>query len=75
MYSLVYKCVYTHTSTQKIHKYICKENLPTYTKNIYRDKRFHGQLTAMGHSQTQILELKRSHLVKTILTIKTTAKT
>ena len=69
-----------------LHCYVC--NPPpthTHTKNRYlsykeyllisTDQGLHRKLTLMCYSQTQILELKRSHPLKTILTIKTTTET
>ena len=59
-------CVNTHTHTHIKNTYIYKD---AATKGL------RGQLTPKGHSKTQILELQKSHSIKTIFTIKTTTAT
>ena len=58
----MFTCVHTHTHTHT-HTY-------TYKDNLRRADVLHEQLTPVEHLGTQILELKRSHPIKTLITRK-----
>ena len=61
--------VYIHTQIKYLYKVHEKRK-----KSSAEAKDFHGQLTPIGHSQTQILELKKDYIpIKKIFAIKTSS--